>query len=53
MEFAFEYAQENGRKKVSAVHKANIMKATDGLYLHDRRASGEGTPDYRRSRTSL
>jgi isocitrate dehydrogenase (NAD+) len=33
VEFAFKYAEENGRRKVSAVHKANIMKATDGLYL--------------------
>jgi isocitrate dehydrogenase (NAD+) len=33
VEFAFRYARENGRKKVSAVHKANIMKATDGLFL--------------------
>lgn len=31
--FAFEYAKKHGRKKVSAVHKANIMKATDGLFL--------------------
>jgi isocitrate dehydrogenase (NAD+) len=31
---AFEYAQANGRKKVTAVHKANIMKYSDGLYLH-------------------
>ena len=31
--FAFEYAQKNGRKKVTAVHKANIMKHTDGLFL--------------------
>ncbi|QDU96182.1 isocitrate/isopropylmalate dehydrogenase family protein [Lignipirellula cremea] len=30
---AFEYARANGRKKVTAVHKANIMKYTDGLYL--------------------
>lgn len=30
---AFEYARENGRKKVTAVHKANIMKYTDGLFL--------------------
>jgi len=30
---AFDYARENGRKKVTAVHKANIMKHTDGLYL--------------------
>ena len=31
---AFEYARTFGRKKVSAVHKANIMKLTDGLFLH-------------------
>jgi len=31
--FAFQYARENGRKKVTAVHKANIMKFTDGLFL--------------------
>lgn len=31
--FAFDYAKKNGRKKVTAVHKANIMKLTDGLFL--------------------
>jgi isocitrate dehydrogenase (NAD+) len=31
--YAFQYAKDNGRKKVCAVHKANIMKFTDGLYL--------------------
>ncbi len=31
--FAFEYARDHGRKKVSAVHKANIMKLSDGLFL--------------------
>ncbi|MCD5401003.1 isocitrate/isopropylmalate dehydrogenase family protein [candidate division NPL-UPA2 bacterium] len=31
--FAFEYAKANGRKKVTAVHKANIMKFSDGLFL--------------------
>lgn len=31
--YAFEYAREYGRKKVTAVHKANIMKHTDGLWL--------------------
>ncbi|MDD3725725.1 MAG: isocitrate/isopropylmalate dehydrogenase family protein [Candidatus Ratteibacteria bacterium] len=31
--FAFEYARKNRRKKVTAVHKANIMKFTDGLFL--------------------
>jgi isocitrate dehydrogenase (NAD+) len=32
-EFAFDYARRNSRRKVTAVHKANIMKFTDGLYL--------------------
>ena len=31
--FAFDYATKNGRKKVTAVHKANIMKLGDGLFL--------------------
>ena len=31
--FAFEYARLNGRKRVTAVHKANIMKLSDGLFL--------------------
>ena len=31
--YAFEYARGNGRKKVTAVHKANIMKLSDGLFL--------------------
>ncbi len=31
--FAFEYAKANGRQLVTAVHKANILKATDGLFL--------------------
>ena len=33
VKFAFEYARENNRKKVSAVHKANILKFSDGLFL--------------------
>ena len=33
VEFAFDYAVKNNRKKVTAVHKANIMKFTDGLFL--------------------
>ena len=33
VKFAFDYAVKNNRKKVSAVHKANIMKYTDGLFL--------------------
>ena len=31
--YAFEYAQKNGRKQVTAIHKANIMKLADGLFL--------------------
>ena len=33
LEFAFEYAVANGRKKVTIVHKANIMKALTGIFL--------------------
>ena len=32
-EYAFDYAKRNGRSKVSAIHKANIMKLSDGLFL--------------------
>lgn len=32
-EFAFKYAKANGRKKITAIHKANIMKLSDGLFL--------------------
>src|SRR5258706_9880336 len=32
--FAFEYARTHGRHRVTAVHKANIMKLSDGLFLH-------------------
>jgi isocitrate dehydrogenase (NAD+) len=33
VQFAFDYARANGRRKVTAVHKANIMKYSDGLFL--------------------
>src|SRR5919204_623611 len=33
VQFAFDYARGNDRRKVTAVHKANIMKFSDGLYL--------------------
>lgn len=33
VQFAFDYARKNGRKKVTSVHKANIMKYSDGLWL--------------------
>jgi isocitrate dehydrogenase (NAD+) len=45
VQFAFEYARRNGRRKVTAVHKANIMKFTDGLYLHVARAVAEENGD--------
>jgi isocitrate dehydrogenase (NAD+) len=41
--FAFEYARANKRRKVSAVHKANIMKFADGLFL---RTAAEVARDY-------
>jgi isocitrate dehydrogenase (NAD+) len=43
--FAFEYARANARRKVTAVHKANILKATDGLFLHVARQVAEDYPD--------
>ncbi|HEX2149112.1 MAG TPA: isocitrate/isopropylmalate family dehydrogenase, partial [Actinomycetota bacterium] len=42
---AFEYARANGRKKVTAVHKSNIMKFSDGLFLKTAREVAEGYPD--------
>lgn len=43
--FAFEYARTNGRHKVTAVHKANIMKFSDGLFLAVARDVAAGYPD--------
>jgi isocitrate dehydrogenase (NAD+) len=43
--YAFDYARANGRKKVTAVHKANIMKHTDGLFLATARKVAEGYRD--------
>ena len=43
--FAFEYARANGRRKVSAVHKANIMKFSDGLFLEVAREVARSYPD--------
>ena len=42
--FAFDYAVAHGRRKVTAVHKANIMKLTDGLFLESCRRVAEGYP---------
>jgi isocitrate dehydrogenase (NAD+) len=43
--FAFEYARKHGRKKIQAIHKANIMKLSDGLFLRCARQVAEGFPD--------
>ena len=45
VEYAFEYARRCGRHKVTAVHKANIMKASDGLFLRVAREVAERYPD--------
>lgn len=45
VEYAFEYARRCGRKRVTAVHKANIMKETDGLFLRVAREVAERYPD--------
>jgi isocitrate dehydrogenase (NAD+) len=44
-QFAFEYARRHGRKKVTAVHKANIMKLSDGLFLDCFRKVAPGYPE--------
>ena len=43
--FAFEYAKKSGRKKIHAIHKANIMKLSDGLFLRSVRAVAEKYKD--------
>jgi len=45
VKFAFEYARANQRKKVTAVHKANIMKFSDGLFLSVAREVAKHYPD--------
>ena len=44
--FGFEYARKNGRKKIHAIHKANIMKMSDGLFLKSVRAVAEQYSGY-------
>lgn len=43
--YAFEYARSNGRKTVTTVHKANIMKMSDGLFLEISRQVAKEYPD--------
>jgi isocitrate dehydrogenase (NAD+) len=45
--FAFDYARKYHRKKVTAVHKANIMKFSDGLFLSTAREVAQDYPDVR------
>jgi isocitrate dehydrogenase (NAD+) len=44
-EFAFQYARRHGRKKVTSIHKANIMKLSDGLFLDCARDVSRNYPD--------
>jgi len=43
--YAFEYARARGRRRVTAVHKANIMKLTDGLFLRVAREVAGAYPE--------
>jgi isocitrate dehydrogenase (NAD+) len=43
--FAFEYARKHKRKKIHAIHKANIMKMSDGLFLKCAREVAKGFPE--------
>jgi len=45
VKYAFDYARNYGRKKVTAVHKANILKFTDGLFLETAREVAGEYPD--------
>ena len=44
-EFAFDYARRHGRRKITAIHKANIMKLSDGLFLDSFRKVASRTPE--------
>ena len=44
-EYAFQYARKNGRKQVAAIHKANIMKLADGLFLRCCRETAKNYPE--------
>jgi isocitrate dehydrogenase (NAD+) len=44
-EFAFDYARKYGRKRVTAVHKANIMKLSDGLFIECTRNVSKNYPE--------
>jgi len=44
-QFAFDYARKHGRKKIHSIHKANIMKLSDGLFLKCARKVSEAFPE--------
>jgi len=44
VKFAFDYARQNGRRKVTTFHKANILKSSDGLFLNTAREVAEEYP---------
>jgi len=44
-DFAFQYAKDNGRSKVTVVHKANIMRMSDGLFLRCAREAADKFPE--------
>lgn len=44
-EYAFEYAKQNGRKRVTAVHKASVMKLSDGLFLQCAQEVADKNPE--------
>jgi isocitrate dehydrogenase (NAD+) len=43
--YAFDYARKNGRKQIAAIHKANIMKLADGLFLRCCRETSKNYPE--------
>jgi isocitrate dehydrogenase (NAD+) len=43
--FAFEYARQNGRKKLTTIHKANIMKLSDGCFLETSKRVAKDYPE--------
>lgn len=51
--YAFEFARKNGRKKVTTVHKANIMKLSDGLFLEVSKRVSQEYPDIEHNNTII
>lgn len=47
LKFAFEYAREKGRKEITCVHKANILKMADGLFVESFRETAKGAPEFK------